>query len=112
MFLILGIYGCSSKLIVGEGLSVLAEIRDTQGKQLNSCTIELQNHAGEVLDGPDNIPGKFHKVFIVAPNKAGYLISISCPGFKTYQVLATFGENVTPIRPLRLGALTMESVQE
>lgn len=110
LFLSLGIYGCSSKFIAGEGLSVLAEIRDTQGKQLNSCAIELQNKDGEILDGPDNVPGKFHKVFTIIPNNVDYLISISCPGFKTHEITATYGEDVTPIRPLRLGKITMESL--
>lgn len=112
LLLILCLGGCGSKLVTKGGLSVLAEIQNTHGQQLNICEIELQNQDGKTLQGPDSIPGKFHKVFIVAPKQADYLVIISCPGFKTYQTSATYGENVTPIRPLRLGVITMESVQE
>lgn len=112
MFLSLGIYGCSSKFIAGEGFSVMAELCSAHGKQLNTCTIELQNQDGEILEGPDGIPGKFHKIFTVSSHKTNYLVVISCPGFKNYQISATYGENVTPIRPLRLGMITMESLHE
>ncbi|MGI9227276.1 MAG: hypothetical protein ACR2PU_00650 [Gammaproteobacteria bacterium] len=112
LFLILVLYGCGSKCIAEGGLSVLAEIRDPQGKQLNSCKIELQNQDRKILEGSDSIPGKFHKVFIVAPHRANYLVNISCPGFKTYQTLAKYGESVTPLRPLRLGVITMEPAQQ
>ncbi len=110
LFLILGLCGCASKLILGDGFSVMGELRNVHGKQLNVCTIELQSQDGKIISGPDNIPGKFHKVFIVALREADYLISISCPGFKTYEITATYGEDVTHIRPLRIGKITMESL--
>lgn len=112
LFLILSLCGCGSKFIAGEGFSVMAELRSTQGKQLNICTIELQNQDGEILEGPDRIPGKFHKVFIVSSHKVKYLVIITCPGFKAYQISATYGGNVTLIRPLRLGVITMDSLHE
>lgn len=112
VLLILSIFGCSPNVLTGEGFSVLAEIRDAKGKQLNDCLIELQNQDGQILEGPINVPGKFHKVFIVAPNQADYLIEISCPGFKKYKMSVTYGENVTPYRPLRLGVIMMEIAQE
>ena len=112
LIIVHGLFGCSSKFIAGDTLSILAEIRDIQGQQLNNCTIQVQNQNGEILDGPDSIPGKFHKVFIVASRKANYLISISCPGFKTYQTSAIYGVNITSIRPLRLGVIIMKALQE
>ena len=112
LLLILGLCGCGSRYVTKDGLSVLAEIQNTQGRQLNICEIELQNQDGKTLQGPDSIPGKFHKVFIVAPKQADYMVIISCPGFKVYQTDAIYGENVTSIRPLRLGVITMESVHE
>lgn len=111
LLLILGLGGCGSSFVTKGGLSVLAEIQNTQGQQLNICEIELQNQQGKTLQGPDSIPGKFHKVFIVAPYQADYLIVISCPGFKVYQTSATYGENITPIKPMKLGVITMELVQ-
>ncbi len=112
LLLILGIGGCGSRFITQDGLSVLAKIQNKQGQQLNICEIELQNQDGKSLQGPDSIPGKFHKVFIVPPHQADYLVVISCQGFKAYQTSVIYGENVTSIRPLRLGVITMESVQE
>lgn len=112
VLLILSIFGCSSNILTGEEFSVLGKISDSKGKQLNDCLIELQNQDGKNLEGPINVPGKFHKVFIVAPNQAEYLIEISCPGFRKYKTSATYGENVTPYRPLRLGVIMMEIAQE
>jgi len=104
--------GCGTKFTAGEGFSVMAELYNSSGKQLNNCTIKLLNQEGKVLVGPENIPGKFHKVFVVTSNKASYLVSILCPGFKTYQTHVTYGEDVTPVTPLRLGEITMESLRE
>ena len=112
LLFILCIGGCGSRYVTKDGLSVLAEIQNTQGRQLNNCEIELQNIDGKTLQGPDSIPGKFHKVFIVAPKQADYLVIISCRGFKSYQTDVIYGENATSIRPLRLGVITMESLQE
>lgn len=112
LLFILSLGGCGSKFVTKGGLSVLAEIQNSQGQQLNICEIELQNQDGKTLQGPDSIPGKFHKVFIVAPKQADYLIIIYCPGFKTYQTDAIFGVNFTPVTPLKLGVITMDSVVE
>ena len=107
-FIILRLYGCVSKFVAGEGFSVMAEIRNSYGKQLNNCIIELREKDGTILDGPDMIPGKFHKIFTVGPNKADYLINIICAGYKAYQISVAYGEVVTPNRPLILGKVTMK----
>ena len=91
---------------------MFAEIRDIQGKQLNNCSIELQNQDGKFLDGSDNVPGKFHKVFIITSRKTEYLISILCAGFKTHVTSVTYRDDVTPIKPLKLGIITMEPLIE
>jgi hypothetical protein len=98
--------------VSGEGFSVMAELRNAQDKQLNSCSIELYNHDGIILDGPHSIPGKFHKVFIVPPNKANYFVNILCPGFKNYEIMTTYGEDVSHLKPLKLGIIKMELLQE
>ena len=69
LLIIFGLSGCGSKYTAGEAFSVMAELYGSSGKQLNNCTIKLLNQEGKVLDGPDNIPGKFFKVFVVAPKK-------------------------------------------
>ena len=112
LLFILCLDGCGSRYVTNGGLSILAEIQNTQGQQLNICEIELQNLDGKTLQGPDSIPGKFHKVFIVAPKQADYLVIIYCPGFNTFQTSANYMSDITPFRPLRLGVISMESAQE
>ena len=112
MLFVSGLYGCGSIFTAGEGFSVMGELYNSSGKQLDTCTIKLVNQEGKVLDGPVNIPGKFHKKYVVASNKANYLVSILCPGFEIYQVYVTYGEDATPIMPLRLGEVLMKSLIE
>ena len=108
--LMLSVVGCGSRYVAGDWFSVIAEIENAQGKQLNICEISLQNLAGEMLHTPDSIPGKFHKVFNVSQNAADYVIKISCPGYKIYETEVTYGENVTPVRPLKIGVIVMEPI--
>lgn len=112
LFLVSVLCGCGSKYTPGEGFSVMGELYNSRGKQMNNCTIRLLNQEGNVLDGPDNIPGKFHKIFVVSSNKTNYVVDILCPGYKTHQNHVTYGEDVTPITPLKLGEVTMKSLYE
>ena len=110
LLLTLDLIGCGSQYVVGDWFSVIGEIEDNQGQQLNTCEISLQNRAGKMLQAPSRIPGKFHKAFVVPDKKLDYIVSISCPRYKVYQTRITYGENVTPVQPLKLGVIVMEPV--
>ncbi len=110
--IIFGLCGCGSKYIAGKGFSVMAELYDSSGKQLNNCSIKLLNHEEKVLNGPYNIPGKFHKVFVIPSNMAKYIVEIICPGYKSHQTYVTYGEDVSPITPLRLDEIMMKPLYE
>lgn len=104
------VIGCGSRYVAGDWFSVIAEIENTQGEQLNICEISLQSLAGEMIHAPDDIPGKFHKIFNVSYNVADYVIKIYCPGYKIYKTEVVYGENVTPVNPLEIGIIVMERI--
>ena len=105
---IINLPGCASDYVVGDWFSVIAELENEQGKQLNHCEIALQNSRGKTIVAASSIPGKFHKIFKVPHNIMCYEVIIYCSGYKPYKNTVLYRVDVSPVLPLKIGIVTME----
>lgn len=107
-----GLFGCGPHFAFDHWFSVIGEIKNELGKQVNSCAITLLDHEEKTIEAADSIPGKFHKIFHVRPEASEYIILIYCPDYKPIRRSVTYTQTVTPVRPLNMGVVIVEPTLE
>ena len=92
------------------GFHVRGSIVAKDKSSLSNCTATLKGPANALSCCDKNVisPPNFNLLFTVAPSNIRYKLVLLCEGFQPEAREFTYGEDVTPSKPLELGVVTLQ----